>query len=147
MKEMEFLQNLTAQSLCYATKSPDTELYEFGFGSIVESCRLDSPTGKIGTYILHVICRFKIIQKTEENQVFRYYEDTPAQKFGSDIQALIGLKVQRVGLSEKNDLWLDFGNYWVVFATFENYEESWRLFVADANAPHLVASGFWLKFL
>ena len=72
--------------------------------------------------------------------------DTPGKQFRAEIQPLLGLAVERVAVSDKNDVWLDFGDYWVVFATFENEEESWRFFASDISAPYLVASNSWLKF-
>lgn len=140
---VEFLQTLVDQPLLYAIKSPDTELYDFGFGNLVEFTNRRGKKTMIGTHILHVICRFKVIWKNGKHRVTTYYEDTPCEIFHADIQRLVGLKVRRVALSDKNDLWVDLGEYWVVFATFENGEESWRYFVSDVE-PHLIASDSWL---
>ena len=142
----DYLCSLTGQPLLYAIKSPDTDLYEFGFGKLVEVVNRCGKQKKIGTHILHAICRFKVIQKKGKHQIDKYYEDTSCEKFHSEIQRLLGLKVERVAVSEKNDLWLDFGDYWIVFATFENGEESWRFFASEIDAPHLVASDSWLQF-
>lgn len=139
-----FLQTLLDQPLCYGIKSPDTELYDFGFGRLVEVTSLRGEKREICTHILHVLCRFKVIWRNGERRVEKYYEDTPCEKFHSEIKRLIGLPVKRVGLSDKNDLWLDFGDYWVVFATTEDGEESWRFFTSDKDGPHLVASDSWL---
>ena len=75
----------------------------------------------------------------------RFYEDTPSEIFQKEVERLIGLCPKRVGLSDKNDLWLDFGDYWVVFATFEDGEESWRLFTPGSAEPHWVVSDSWLR--
>lgn len=142
-----FLQNLIGQPLLYAIKSPDVELYDFGFGELIEVVNRRGTQKRIGTHTIHVLCRFKVIWQNCEHRVDKYYEDTPCEKFHSEIKNLVGLKVRRVALSDKNDLWLDLGDYWIVFATFENGEESWRLFTSDADNPHLIASNSWLHFL
>ena len=144
-RAVSFLQTLINQPLHYGSKSPDTDLFEFGFGNLVEIVSLNGEKRKCCAYILHVICRFKVIGK-KKHQTKRYYEDTSSEEFFSDIQHLIGLKVKRVTLSDKNDLWLDLGDYWVVFATFENSEESWRYFTFGPKRQHLVASNSWLDF-
>lgn len=143
---VDSLHSLTEQPLLFAIKSPDTDLYDFEFGELVEVANRLGDKKKIGTHILHVICRFKVIWKNGEHRVDKYYEDTSCEKFHAEIQHLFGLRVKRVALSEKNDLWLDFGDYWVVFATYENGEESWRFFTSDIDTPHLVASNTWLCF-
>lgn len=145
-KAVSFLQTLVNQPLCYGLKSPDMDLYDFGFGEQTEIINWNGEKRKCCAHILHVTCRFKVIWKNEKNQIDNYYEDTPCEKFHADIQTLIGLSVKRISLSDKNDLWLDFGNYWVVFATFENGEESWRYFIMGAKSQHLIASDSWLCF-
>ena len=144
---IEFLHSLIGLPLHYAIKSPDTELYDFGFGRLVETVGLSGKQKKIGTHTIHALCRFKVISRTGGKTATNYYEDTPSEKFQSEINYLIGLTVKRVALSDKNDLWLDFGDYWIVFATFENGEESWRFLTLDRNAPHLVASDCWLDMV
>ena len=143
---IEFLHTLIGQPLLYAIKSRDTELYDFGFGELVEVVNRHGKRKKIGTHTLHALCRFKVIWRNGESRTDKYYEDTPCEKFRSEINRLVGLKIRRVTLSDKNDLWLDFGDYWVVFATFENGEESWRFFTSGTDEPHLVASDSWVHF-
>lgn len=143
---IKFLNSLNGMPLLYALKSPDTELYDFGFGELVETVNRCGRQKKIATYTLHVLCRFKVIARGPEHKVDKYYEDTPSEMFHSEINRLLGLKVRRVALSDKNDLWLDFGDYWIVFVTFEDGEESWRLFTINDDLPHLVASNSWLDF-
>ena len=145
---MDFLNTLIGQPLSYAIKSPDMDLYDFGFGEEIEVKFSKSPPRKVAPYTVHALCKFKIIRRNGKIKVFRYYEDTPYEVFHSEIKPLTGLKVSRVGLSEKNDLWLDFGGeYWVVFATHESEEESWRFFKTyDYDAPHLVVSALELDF-
>lgn len=146
MDALEFLRTLVDQPLCYGLKSPDTDLYDFGFGNMVNATSPYRGGKEVGTLILHVTCRFKVIWKNGECRVDKYHEDTPCEKFHSEVMRLVGLKVRRVALSDKNDLWLDLGDYWIVFATFENGEESWRFFTSGIDAPHLVASDSWLHF-
>ena len=140
-----FLQSLINQSLRYGLKSPDTDLYDFGFGELTT---LDHK-GMIKErcmYSIHATCRFKIIWRNGEGRIDEYYEDTPCEKFHFEVQKLVGLKVKKIALSEKNDLWLDLGDCWIVFATFENGEESWRCLTMDTQKPHLVASNAWVEF-
>ena len=143
---ISFLQTLNNQQLCYGMKSPDTDLYDFGFGEFVEFVSRDRNTRELCTSVLHVTCRFKVIWRNKKRRILRFYEDTSHIKFHSEIQHLIGLRIQRVALSSKNDLWLDLGDCWIVFATFENGEESWRLFTLKEESPHLIASNSALVF-
>ena len=141
-----FLEKLVNQVLLYGLKSPDTELYEFGFGELETGGRLAEGNSELNKYVLHVLCRFKVIGRGQNRQIKIYYEDTPSNEFCSEIQSLIGLKIKRVALSEKNDLWLDFGEYWIVFGTHENGEESWRFFMPNTGKNHLVVSNTWATF-
>ena len=143
---VNFLHLLSGQPLLYAIKSPDTDLYDFGFGEWTEIISQRGKRKKIGTYTLHVMCRFKVIWKKSKQRVDKYYEDTPCEKFHTEVQPILGLSVKRVTLSDKNDLWLDLDDCWIVFATYENGEESWRFFSIDINNPHLVAADSWIDF-
>lgn len=143
-ESLDYLNSLIGQPLRYALKSPDTELYDFGFGELVEVVNRHGKHKDIGTYILHILCRFKVIWRNGEHRIDKYYEDTPSEAFHFEVKRLLGLKVIRVALSDKNDLWLDFGDCWVVFATFETGEESWRFFTHNLADPYLVASDSWL---
>lgn len=142
MNEKAFLDSIIGQKLAYAIKSPDTELYDFGFGEERET----EDKRMLPPYILHVLCRFKIIHKDGSTKVQICHEDTTPNVFNKKIEPLIGLSVKRVGLSDKNDLWLDFGAYWVVFATFEEDDEAWRFFISGSDEPHLVATSNVLEF-
>lgn len=141
-----FIQTLIDCPLLYAIKSPDTELYDFGFGELVDTLNRQGKRKKIGTHMIHALCRFKVIWKNGSRRVDRYFEDTPYEVFFSDAKRFVGLKVLQVALSDKNDLWLDLGDYWIVFATYENGEESWRLLTSNRDIPHMVASDAWLRF-
>lgn len=140
----EFLRPLVGQPLRYALKSPDTELYDFGFGKPVEVTRLGIRR-RIGTYSIHALCRFKILWENSERGAEEYRENTPSEEFSMKIRHLIGREIMELGLSEKNDLWLDLGDCRIVWTTYENGEESWRFLAADTNVPHLVASNSWIE--
>ena len=144
---MEYLNQLNSKPLAYGTKFHNWDLYDIGFGNCVNvPCELRPGTFKnVAEFTLHILCRFKIINRGTIRSVKRYYEDTPSEEFGHDIQHLIGKKIKRVGLSDKNDLWLDLDDYWIVFATFETGEESWRFMPRDRQHPHLVAADTWLE--
>lgn len=149
-KANEYLNRLIGQPMLYAIKSPDVNLYDFGFGELVEVVGYRGQPHEVGLHTLHAQCRFRVIWRKNERKVFTYYEDTPSEKFHSEIGRLIGQKVKRVVLSDKNDLWLEFGDggeCWVVFATFENDEESWRFFTFDEENLHLVAADSWMEFV
>lgn len=144
MQGPEFLQTLVNQTLCYGIKSPDMDLYDFGFSNRVLD--FDKDAKEAYAHFLHVVCRFKVIWRRGKRRIVIYDEDTPSEKFQTECSRLVGLNVRCALLSEKNDLWLDFGDCWVVFATFENGEESWRLFTPKVEGPCLVASDAWLDF-
>ena len=76
----EFLRPLVGQPLRYALKSPDTELYDFGFGKPVEVTRLGIRR-RIGTYSIHALCRFKILWDNSEREAEEYCENTPSEEF------------------------------------------------------------------
>lgn len=142
---LEYLQKLINQPLIYGYKSSDLDLYDIGFGEFVEI--VDS-RGKrsICSLVLHPTCNFKVIWKNGKRETHIFYGNTSHEEFQSEIEHLVGLTVKRVALSDKNDLWLDLQECWIVFATFEDGEESWRFFDAHKETPHLVASDSWLEF-
>ena len=147
LSPMDYLNSIIAQPLVYAMKSPDTELYDFGFGEpVLHPCR-NGDLRQIAMYSLHALCRFELIDKTGSNTTTKFYEDTPSGQFQGTIAPVLGRRVKRIALSEKNDLWIDFGEYWIVFVSFENEEESWRFFSADREMPHLVASNIALELV
>lgn len=147
MNCLEYLQHLKGMRLLFLRKIVDTELYEFVFGSTIK----ELGNGKLKldgeSYVLHVLCNFEIIRKNDNSSYRRaYYEDTPHNIFYDESRCIKGLDVRRVELSKKNDLWLDLGEYWIVFATNDDGEESWRIFMSSSNSPHLIASNCWINF-
>lgn len=143
---LHYLENLVGQPLRYGLKSSDTEMYDFGFGEIVEAINYWGKTRSVNLHNLHILCNFRVIYRAKKGHK-TYYADTPKREFESDIQDMVGHSVKRVALSEKNDLWLDFGDYWVVFATNEDAEESWRYFIMGEDNPHLVVADSWQEFV
>lgn len=141
------LEKLLGLPLEYAGKSPDTELYLFEFGNVPINDNISRPAQKRFIFALHVLCRFKVIWRNGKKATDTYYEDTSSERFASAANQLIGKTIARIGLSDKNDLWLDFGDYWMVFATFETGEESWRILSSDREKPHLVASDSWIELV
>ena len=136
---LSYLNLLLNQPLRDARKFFDTELYIFGFGETVKELDIHGKESNVAMYRLHAQCRFKVIWKNGIKRAGICYEDTPNDEFKEIVHPLLNRKVVRVGLSDKNDLWLDFKDYWVVFATFENDEESWRFFEYHKK-QHLVAT-------
>ena len=133
-------QQLISQPLRYGIKSPDCELYDIGFGEWVNYTDHSSKTREVCNYTIHITCRFKIIKKKGDQSTRCYFEDTPSSIFQSDIQNLIGLQVKRVTLSDKNDLWIDLDDYWIVIATFEDDLESWCFLTYDTANLYLSVS-------
>lgn len=142
---LQFLNSLLGQRLCYGLKSPDTDLYDFGLGQFIKTYDFKGNLCEVSTHTLHATCRFKIISRSYPDKTNIFDEESDANEFDSHISNLIGLPIVRVALSEKNDLWLDFHDYWMVFATFEDGEESWRYFLTNDNSQLLVASNVWLR--
>ena len=145
---LEYLQLLVGQPISYAYKSSDLDLYDFGFGETIERINRYGETRCVCSFAVHATCRIKLIYRPNgiTKCVERFYEDTLREVFSAGIQCVLNRKIKRVGLSDKNDLWLDTGDYWIVFATFEDNEESWRFFAPDGESPHLVASNAWIVF-
>ena len=81
------------------------------------------------------------ILKTEYVATKQY---TPPEIFTTNIMQLVGLVVKRFALSDKFDLWIDLGDYWIVFVIWEDETESWRFFTPESDDPHLVVSSSWL---
>ena len=139
------LQTLVGESLAYGFKSPDCDLYDLGFGTLIDVIHLNGRVQKKTTFVIHAVCPIKVI-KPKVKKAKWFYEDASAEKFQSWVQTATGLVVEKVGLSDKNDLWLDLGEYWIVFVTNDQVEndcfEDWRFFMANQVKPHLVASAF-----
>ena len=124
------LDVLIGQPLQWAIKSPDVELFDLGFGR----------EGKdLPPYVVHAICTLKVIFQ-QGRDVRLYQGDASYARFQEEMNPLMGQTVRRVALSDKHDLWLDLGDCWMVFITFEDGEESWRFFQPHQSQRHLVAT-------
>lgn len=144
-KAITYLQELLEQPLSYGIKSINSELFVFRFGPSLDALQ-ENTTSQICTYNLHVMCGIKIVSKIEKKTIKEYSGNSSYEVFSRDIIQLIGLTVKRVALSEKNDIWIDFGEYWVIIVTNEDDDESWRFFSSDDNRRHLVASDSWIDY-
>ena len=142
MEAIAYLDALVNRSLYYGKKCPDTDLYDFGFGETVKKAGMGKRC--LCTHSIHATCYIKVLERFGERRIDLYDGKESYEEFHFKIQHLLGLKVRRVALSTKNDLWIDLGEYWVVFVTFENGEESWRFFELNNSCAHLVASDSWL---
>lgn len=142
---LEFACRLKKLSLVYAIKSPDLDLYDFGF-SRPETAEMYLCSDEMCEYTIHAVCGIKVIWQDVTRRVDKYYGDTASEMFNAKTKKLIGSVVERVAISSKNDLWLDFGFCWVVFVTHEDEDESWRLFSVDENEGTLVASNSMIQF-
>lgn len=131
------LREMIGCQLCYGIKSPDTELYDFGFGCFHSDQNVKEERFP---FVLHVLCPFKVIKRSVRKYVKYYDSTTSYEQFSEDVQPLCGLKIKRIALGEENDLWIDYGEYWMVFLTYQDGEESWRLFTPYSDLPHWVAS-------
>lgn len=143
--EGDIPQNVTmfvGRSLQYAIKSPDLALFDFGFAEAVEqdSAKLESDNKNL--LVLHISSALKIIWRN--GNVIEVYGDAEADDFDKCIQPLLGLVVRRCALSNKNDLWLDFGIADLVVVTIEDGEESWRMFLKNDFHEHIIASDLWI---
>ena len=135
------MQVLVGKTLQYGYLYPSFGMFDFGFGNIQNvpsdvSCNAKT----VYEYALHVLCEFDIVWKNGSKFVKRFCWDSPKASFEHTINHLIGLEIRRVALSDNNDLWLDLGDYWIVFITYDNNKESWRFFSPYSSDPHLVVS-------
>ena len=144
---IQYLQKVVDVSLIYGIKSPDTELFDLGFGAYMKRIRSDGTCMDFPSYALHILCEIKVIWKKGKRATYYYDASTSVSEFDLAMRRLFGLKVRRVELSDKNDLWLDFGDCWVVLITHESGQESWRFITSNKSEAHLVVSDVWQQFV
>ena len=127
----DYLQHLINQPLQYGLKSPDMDLFDIGFGEYIN-------INNVCKYAIHFTYGIKLYWKNGKKEEF----DSMAShiQFNSSIKALVGAKVKRIALSEKNDLWLDMGECHMVIVTEDSAEESWRFFWPSCDRPHLIGT-------
>lgn len=140
METLDLLQMLVGHPLWYAIKSPDMDLYDFGFG------KPKAPGNTVSEYVVHAVCHVHLIWNDETRPREIFTGDTPAQEFHTAIQPLIGKTVRQVKIKRLHSLRLFFDDCRIVFATNEDDEESWRLFACEKDWPHMVASYYFLSF-
>ncbi|MDD6034240.1 MAG: hypothetical protein PUC47_12335 [Oscillospiraceae bacterium] len=141
---LDFLRTLVGQQLRYGIKSPDMDLYDFGFGEWMQYTGVNGEMHDVCTLTLHVACGFRVFWK--DGGCLTFDANTSSEAFHFAVKRILGLRVKRVWLSDKNDLRLDFGECRVVFITREDGEESWRCFRMDGDGAHLVASNLLLDY-
>lgn len=145
---LNFLNELVGSPFRYGLKSKDLYFYDFGFGDWLYRYIGSEIKQKITTYAIHAQCEIHVIprdklapEKRDRSRTIGIYSgDTAAKVFHKDMEKIYNNCIKRIGLSSKNDLWLDLGEYWIVFVTFENDKESWRFLPLDDSRPQLIAS-------
>lgn len=142
----EYLQQLVGQPFIYGYKTSDCDLYDLGFGKKIIARNYKGEFREVCTHIIHAVCPFNVIWRNSDCRTETYDENTTYKVFHSCAKRMIGLTVKQIKLSDKNDLWLDFGDCTVVFLSLENEKESWRFFMWGEKNPHLVVSNTWLEF-
>ncbi len=132
---------LCNQPINYIVKSPDMDMYDFGFGQDVITIDFNGLSTKVSKYVLHAVCNIEVMWRDKTRKSDLFFEDTPVEKATTLASCISGFKVKRVALSDKNDLWLDLGLCWIIFITNEDDEESWRFFsFSSADNAHIVAT-------
>lgn len=139
------LKPMLGQPLHYSRVHIEYDMFEFGFGPLFRQLGPNGMYRMVCPYTIHTQVPYLTIKDRKRRRAKDYYWDTTPEVFYRGTKKLIGLEVKRVGLSEKNDLWIDLGDYWIVFPTYENGEESWRFFTPGSDRPHLVASDSWVS--
>ena len=133
---------LEGLSLKYGVKSPDMDLYDLGFGrDLVFRDKFGKPHN-VCQYVIHIVCGIRLFWKDGRRE--EYTKDSSYLAFQNSIHKFIGEPIRRVALSEKNDLWLDFGQCSMAIITHEDADESWRLFAPYSGNKHLVATNIRL---
>ena len=80
---MVILSQLVNQPLHYGIKSPDCDLYDIGFGKMVDYVGLNNEIRKVCNYTLHITCRFKIIEKKKSKPLVAILRTLPAVYFNA----------------------------------------------------------------
>lgn len=123
---------LLGATIDYALKSPDMNLYDFGFTYHLPN----SPASQ--KIALHVMCSFVAKIGTFEEK--RYYGDSSNLHFYEHFNCLIGKSVCGISLGEKGDLGINFGQSHIKITPADDGNESWRIFCDCKYSSHLVVS-------
>ena len=145
----KLLSELVGRPFRIAMKHPKwNDLYRLGFGDL----SINEYEGKkivLCEYNLHVLCPFRIGRrknKKEDIRVVDVYDcETSREHFQEEISRWYGLKVKEVILTKENDLLLNLGECGILFITYLDGRESWRIF-RDDDQKHLVATNEALSF-
>ena len=139
---IKYLNALIGKPVKYIIKSPDMNLYDFGFGDTF------AVEGALG---LHRMCEYTMHTSSSAIRVFwdneeesEYSGNTSSKEVSLLSERLMNSIVKSVALNDKNDLCIDFEICRMVVVTFEDAEESWRVFHVDVDRPHLVAADSWI---
>lgn len=138
LKFEEYLNCLVGTPLQYGIKRSDFDLFQLGFGDSISLESWGGQTLQINKYAIHFDSALYLYWKNRK--VDKFYSDTQAEEFDMVLSKLRGKYVERIALSDKNDLWLDLEDCQMVIVTRDDDEESWRFFLPRTNQPHLVAS-------
>ncbi len=143
-KALKYLNVLVDTTLCYGIKSPNLDLFDFGFGELKEFQDSRGKIRKTSSYVLHAMCPFKLMLQDGTKRIKLFDAEVSCEKFNEFYKGWQDFSVKKVGLSDKNDLYLDFGDFWLVFITAENNIESWRFFETNNLNSHLVVASSWI---
>ena len=144
----EYLSSIIGLPLHYVLKSPDTELYDFGFGKPREIDNWYGKIRKLCPYTLHVLCDFSVLDSRERIEEIEFDGNSTPEKEEPVMKGLVGKKVQAVKVIQNHDLIIDFKFKRLWFITNSDSEESWRFFATDLKQPHIVASAheLWVEW-
>lgn len=132
------LQKLVGCCFRYGLKAYDMDLFDLGFGDDVSFVNCLGDKQLACRYALHFTCGIKLFWK--DGCVDEYDALADSKQFSSAVKPLIGRKVNRIALSDKNDLWIDLSLCNIVIVTYEDDIESWRFFSPGTGNSHLIAS-------
>lgn len=135
----EYLRCLVGRPLQYGIKRSDFDLFQLGFGECVAVEKWQGQVLEINKFAVHFDSAIYLYW--ENGNIDRFFSSTKEASFNAVISSLIGRRVRRIALSEKNDLWIDLGKCRMVIVTRDDEEESWRYFQPRTECPHLIASG------
>ena len=138
-----YLRSIVGSPLQYGIKHSDLNLFQLGFGDCVSFEHWKGQTLEINRYAIHFDSAIHLYWK--DGEVDRFEPNAEENMFSSVISKLMGRYVERVALSDKNDLWIDLGICRIVVVTRDDDMESWRFFQPRTSHPHLIASSTTLE--
>ena len=141
-KIIKKLNKLVGQKVQYAKKSPDTELYDIGFGEMRKTIMYNGSEHSVST-----LCRIKVVfcESSLKKQIKWFDSVSSSEEFSHIENNIIGLEVISIDVNERNCLKVDLGQWVLVFFPNGDDEESWRFFSPYSEEPHLVVSNSWIE--